>query len=582
MICTSCGPDPGKSDARISSEEIQQHVSYLAADRMKGREAGSPEEAMAANYISDWFEQYGLEPAGDEGAYTQEFKITKGRKEGPPFSYLLFQDSRYASSGDHARPWGQSRNGVVDGSLVFAGYGIEAPEQGYNDFENVDLTDRIALVLTHGPSGADNPHDDFGAFWPIERKVEAAVEHGAAGVIIANAPRYVTADSDTLSPLSYQAMQAKSRVPVIQITAKAASYIAESSGHDLEQLQQTINEQQAPQSMVWDEAVSISVSLQEDQRIVRNVLGLVRGTQRSEKYIIIGAHYDHLGMGGSGSLDSSSKPKIHNGADDNASGTAGVLELAQYYAQYPPKESVLFIGFSGEEMGLLGSNYFVKHPTVPLDQVKAMINMDMIGRLRNELIIFGTGTSNGWNAVLDSVDQAFEGTFTVDRVPDGTGASDHTPFYQAKLPVLHYFTDTHADYHRPSDDAEYIEEEGTKRILEHITEVVKRIEPLSDSDFHYTKAQETRRQDMKLSGPTLGVLPDYGFKGEGMRITGVSEGGPAEQAGLQGGDVIVKLGGTEVRDIYDYMGALNTLKQGTQTSVTVLRQEQEIQLDISL
>jgi Zn-dependent M28 family amino/carboxypeptidase len=287
-------------------------------------------------------------------------------------------------------------------------------------------------------------------------------------------------------------------------------------------------------------------------------------------------------MGGNGSLDSSGEPRIHNGADDNASGTAGLLELAQYYSEHPPKVSMVFIGFSAEEAGLLGSNYYVKHPTIPLEQVAAMINMDMIGRLRDELIVFGVGTSNGWDAVLDSVEQQFSPEFAVKRVPDGSGASDHTSFYQQKLPVLHYFTDTHADYHRPSDDSDYINYKGTEHVIQHLRSVVDELSQVPDSAFYYTKAEETRRQDMKLSGPTLGVLPDYGYKGEGMRITGVSGGGPAERGGLQDGDVIVGMAGKQVRDIYDYMGALNSLSKGDKTTVTVNREGEPLELEVEL
>lgn len=566
----------------ISHKDVETHITYLASDELKGREAGSPQEAMAANYLTDWFEHFGLEPAGDESTFIQEFQITKGVKNAPGGSYLQFQDERYSTFNDMVQPWGQSSNGEVNAPLVFAGYGIEAPELSYNDFASIDLDGKLALILLHGPSGASNPHDKFGTYWDIDRKVEAAYRYGARGVLLAKGPLHVTDESDTFGPISYESMKAKSEIPVLMIRSKLAASLMEASGHNLSDLQQIIDREYQPQSMALDQKASVSVNLMADERISRNVAGMIRGTEQPDRYIVIGAHYDHLGMGGNGSLDSSGEPRIHNGADDNASGTAGLLELAQYYSEHPPKVSMVFIGFSAEEAGLLGSNYYVKHPTIPLEQVAAMINMDMIGRLRDELIVFGVGTSNGWDAVLDSVEQQFSPEFAVKRVPDGSGASDHTSFYQQKLPVLHYFTDTHADYHRPSDDSDYINYKGTEQVIQHLRSVVDELSRVPDSAFYYTKAEETRRQDMKLSGPTLGVLPDYGYKGEGMRITGVSGGGPAERGGLQGGDVIVGMAGKKVRDIYDYMGALNSLSKGDKTTVTVNREGKPLELEVEL
>jgi aminopeptidase YwaD len=584
MVLTSCqSPDSSsRLDPDIRPQDIRAHIEYLASDDMKGRAAGSPQEAMAANYLSDWFEHFGLAPAGEDDTFIQEFKITKGVKNAPGGSYLQYIDEHYSTFNDMVQPWGQSANGRVDGPLVFAGYGIEAPELNYNDFQNVDLDGKIALILKYGPTGNANPHDDFGSYWSIERKVEAAYDHGATGVVLAKGPLQVTAETDTLDPLQFESMKAESQIPVLQIRSELASHLMKSAGQNLSDLQQTIDRERTPQSLDLGIDVSLYVQLIEDERIARNVAGWIQGTEHPDRYIVIGAHYDHLGMGGSGSLDGSGKPKIHNGADDNASGTAGLLELAHYYMTHPPKTSLLFLGFSGEELGLLGSNYYVNHPTVSLDNVEAMINMDMIGRLNENLIIFGVGTSNGWNAVLDSADTDFSHEFSIERVPDGSGASDHTSFYQKEIPVLHYFTDTHADYHRPSDDPQYINYEGEDQVLEHLRYVVDELSHIPDSAFYYTKAEETRRQDMKLSGPTLGVLPDYGFKGEGLRITGVSAGGPAEGGGLQGGDIIVGLNGQEVRDIYDYMGVLNTLSQGQTISVRVNREGDVLQLEVTL
>lgn len=411
-IFSACTPEEQSIETTpgISFLDVQTHINFLASDDMKGRETGTAEEAKAANYIADRFRKYGLNAAGEEGTYFQEFTVNM--------------------------------------------------------------------------SVLDNPH---------------------------------TSNADSGS------------------TA--------------------------------------------EKRLAKNVAGLLKGTGDSEEIIIIGAHYDHLGMGAFGSLHKG-EPRIHNGADDNASGTAGLLELAEYFAAYRPETDILFLAFSGEEMGLLGSQHFVDNPTVELENVLAMINMDMIGRmLDNKLLIFGVATADTWETVLK---EANTDSLELDLVPDGTGSSDHTSFYYKDIPVLHYFTDTHADYHRPSDDAEWINAEGQALLLQHLSRVITRLDEMDKEELAFTEAPGQRRQSMRMDGPTLGVLPDYGFDGEGFRITGVSNDGAAEQAGLAGGDIIIKIGAREIADIYRYMDALNELKKGQSVLVTVLRDGQEVIFEVQL
>jgi len=323
-----------------------------------------------------------------------------------------------------------------------------------------------------------------------------------------------------------------------------------------------------------------STTFPDEERISRNVAALLEGTDDSDSYIILGAHYDHLGTGKFGSLYTQNDSTIHNGADDNASGTTGLLELAHYFSEQPIGKNILFIAFSGEEMGLLGSQHFVENPTVALDQSLAMINMDMIGRLNdNELLIFGTGSSDIWEGLIK---EANSDSLSIEMVPDGTGASDHTSFYNKEIPVLHYFTNTHADYHRPSDDPEYINADGQDLVLEHLRRLIVAIDQLDSEELTYTEAPVTQKRNVTMSGVTLGVTPDYGYSGSGMRITGVRSDGPADSAGLQEGDVIIRLADKELKDIYAYMEVLNELKEGMQTTVTVLRNGAEQTFDITL
>ena len=392
----------------ITPADIEKHITFLASDSLQGREAGSANEAIAANYIADHFRDFGLEPAGDNETYFQEFTIN-------------------------------------------------------------------TAVLR-------NPH----------------------------------------------------------------------AGDDAEG----------------------------EKLLSKNVVGLLQGTGNSDELIIIGAHYDHLGFGEFGSLYRGEQERIHNGADDNASGTAGVLELAEYFSANRPKKDILFLAFSGEEMGLLGSAYYVDNPTVDLENALAMINMDMIGRMVDKkLMIFGIGTADKWEGILDS---ANTGDLDLNLVKDGTGASDHTSFYYKDIPVLHYFTDTHADYHRPSDDTEYINMNGTALALHHLVRVIVQLDELQKDELAFVEAPGEQRQSMSLDGPTLGVLPDYGYEGEGMKITGVTKGRAAANAGVQGGDIIVGIAGEELSDIYAYMGMLNKLKKGQLTTITVLRDGKEMTIDLQL
>lgn len=407
LLACSKSQSSSNSTAEITAEDIAVHIEFLAADALNGREAGTADEAVAANYIADLFRDYGLEPAGDERTFFQEFTIN-------------------------------------------------------------------TAIL-------NNPHS-----------------------------------TDTTG----------------------------------------------------------------EKRLSKNVVGLLQGTGDSEELIIVGAHYDHLGYGEFGSLYRGEKQRIHNGADDNASGTAGLIELAEYLSKNRPETDVLFLAFSGEEMGLLGSAHYVDEPTVDLDNAIAMINMDMIGRMDdNKLMIFGIGTSANWESILT---EANTDSLNLDLVKDGTGASDHTSFYYKNIPVLHYFTDTHSDYHRPSDDVEYINNDGIALAISHLSRVIGHLDTIDKEQFAFIEAPGEQRQSMRLEGPTLGVLPDYGYDGKGMKITGTNPGQPAANAGLESGDVIIGLGGVELEDIYGYMGALNMLEKGQLTTITILRDGTEITLDLQL
>ncbi|MCF0057211.1 M20/M25/M40 family metallo-hydrolase [Dyadobacter sp. CY356] len=308
------------------------------------------------------------------------------------------------------------------------------------------------------------------------------------------------------------------------------------------------------------------------QMTARNVIGFL--DNGAEKTIVIGGHYDHLGKGyQTGSLSPDSKNLIHNGADDNASGTTGVIELAKYFAGNAVKEkhNLLFIGFSGEELGLLGSKYYTESPTIPLKSISAMINMDMIGRYNTDkgLIISGWGTSAAWGKIIPDLARKQNMKYTIDS--SGVGASDHTSFYLKDIPVLQFFTGTHSDYHKTSDDSDKINAEGEADILKLIAGVLEKLDNKKEDPGFLTAGNPHAGATTSNFKVTLGVMPDYSFSGKGLKIDAVSKARPAEIAGIQAGDVITKLGGKTINTIYDYMEVLGAHEKGQQVEAEFLR-----------
>jgi len=321
-----------------------------------------------------------------------------------------------------------------------------------------------------------------------------------------------------------------------------------------------------------------SVELEYSERMANNVVGyLDNGAQNT---VVIGAHYDHLGFGmDHNSLDANPEGKIHNGADDNASGVAGVLELARYYTSNNVKEkfNFLFICFTGEELGLFGSKKYCENPTIDLAKVNFMINMDMIGRLNDstkKVIIYGVGTAPEWVPIIDWI----KSDFSIKKDSAGIGPSDQTSFYLKDIPVLHFFTGQHSDYHKPTDDVDKINFEGEKKVLEFIINVITETEKLPKLKFLQTKNPDATKSAYKI---TMGVMPDYTYEGKGMRIDGVTDGKPASKAGLKKGDVIIKLGENVVGNTMDYMNALGKFNKGETTTITVIRDGVEIKLNVT-
>ncbi|NBC03005.1 MAG: M28 family peptidase [Bacteroidetes bacterium] len=316
-----------------------------------------------------------------------------------------------------------------------------------------------------------------------------------------------------------------------------------------------------------------------ENRISRNVVGMIRGEEFPDRYIVIGAHYDGQGMGGAISMNMNAEPALHNSADDNASGTAGLFYLARKFAGDRPQSSILMIAFSGEELGLIGSKHFVEEMDIAPDSIMGMINLDMIGRLtNNELNIFGTGTSSKWEQILSSVETD---SLRITTSEGGMGASDHSSFYRTDIPVLHYYTGTHDQYHRETDTADLINYTGLRRVLNHIEDVARIMDSMSPSEMDFLESTDQRTMTQMRNGATLGVMPDYTFSGGGFRIDKVQPDGTANTAGFQDGDIIIGMDGKEINDIYDYMEALNEVERGDSVSISILRNDKEMELEAS-
>jgi aminopeptidase YwaD len=530
---------------------------------------------MAAEYISREFKAYGLEPINK--SYVQPFTFVSGVRLGKSnsFSATLHRQKRSFALDADFRPLGFSSSGTYTGEIVFAGYGITAPERQYDDYAGIDVKDKAVLLLRYHPEG-DNQHSEFGRYASLRHKASKAREMGARVMLLVTGP----ADSaiDELIKLSYDQSMGNTGIIAVNISRETADSLLSRAGLTLKELQANINASKMPKSFpIKDVTIEVKTDVQEIQETTENVVGLLEGSDPTLKKetIIIGAHYDHLGLGGEGS--GSLRPDtvaIHNGADDNGSGTAGLLELAQYFVanRSELKRTILFIAFSGEELGLLGSAYYVKNPLLPLENTVAMLNMDMIGRLNDrKLIVYGVGTSPRFEELANRHNK--DSMFVLKLVKDGFGPSDHSSFYAKNIPVFHFFTDLHGDYHRPSDDYDKINYEGMQSVLSYIASIVLELANMPERP-QYVRV-ETPRPAGDVAGRSsrsyTGTIPDFGEQGEGMRISGVREGSPAAKAGLQGGDIIIKFGKVEIKNLYDYTYALGEYNPGDQVEVIFKR-----------
>jgi hypothetical protein len=567
----------------ITKEEIQEHINFLASDKMKGRDSGSEELKMSAVYISDEFKNYGLEPFFN-GDFLQEFPFISHLELTENNSLIFNVGSEKISPELEEEYLTVPFSGKIDLSseLVFAGFGISAADLEYDDYSDIDVKGKI-LIIVRGTPDPKDPHSKFDAHSSLRKKSAVARDKGAAGIIFVNGYEEFKMEDD-LVRLEYDIGGSVTDFGVVSVKKSVIEKLFKSVGKDFKESYNKIVEEKKPASFEFENiSVELKTEVQEVEKITWNVAGYIEGNdpELKKELIVIGAHFDHLGMGGVNSLDRSGQPQIHNGADDNASGTTGVLELAEKFASVKNelKRSILFVAFSGEELGLLGSSYFVRNLSIPAEDIITMINMDMIGRLKDSsLIVYGTGTSSGWKELLNQYNNyGFKLSFN----DEGFGPSDHSSFYGAKIPVLFFFTGTHEDYHKTSDDADKINAEGTENILKYAYNIVLDINN-SDDRPDYILVEKKESQQMFVRKVYVGTVPDFASNVDGYKISGVSEGSPAQIAGLQGGDIIVSFGGKKISNIYDFTYALGDFVPGDVVDVIVKRGNEELNFEITL
>ena len=564
-----------QSSPQVTEAELLKHVKYLASDELEGRKAGSKGAELAAQYIASEFKRYGLIPNGDQGTFFQNFEFVAGIKLGTvnTLSYTVGGQTKSLRLDQEVRPLGFSSSESFQGDLVFVGYGIAAPDRDYNDYAGFDVKAKAVMVLRNTPP-SDSTRD-LAQFASLRYKASKAKELGAKAMIVVTGPE--DSDTDDLIKLTYDQSTGNAGVLAINITRKAADELLRTGGKTISDLQKEINQSKTPKSLALPGvSVSMTVELKEIRQTTKNIVGFLAGSDPvlKDQLVVLGAHHDHLGFGGEGS--GSLKPDtvaIHNGADDNASGTAGLLELAEAFAANKAslKRSMLFISFAGEELGLLGSAHYVKNPTVPLERSVVMINMDMIGRLNNgALIVYGIGTSPGFETLVKKFNA--DSALVLKLNKDGFGPSDHASFYGKQIPVFHFFTDIHSDYHRPSDDYDKINYPGMEQVVRYIQKITTDLDQAGEKPQYV--ALEAPRPMAGAGRSTrvyMGTIPDFGEQTAGMKISGVREGSPAAKAGLEGGDVIVKFGKVDIKNLYDFTYALGEHKPGDEVEVIVKR-----------
>ncbi|MCA9023651.1 MAG: M20/M25/M40 family metallo-hydrolase [Planctomycetaceae bacterium] len=694
-----------------AAERMVSQLKLLASDEFEGRGVGTEGLNRAAKVVRDAFTDAGLDVSVVDGGAFQEFEVVTGSELESPneLAFIAPDGTRTSLAYDtDVRTCSFGASGSFAAPLVFCGYGIVSEEPAYDDFANVDVAGKVAVILRRTPQQSSEeglfggPHAGTSRHAALNTKLKNAIDHGAVAVLFVNdafsgtselaklheqqdsaeqrvidaAVAMVNGDAhdsnahsphahghanphavpssngeseekqpvgqnpesdphgdteamvsdphnphdvhsahghgslpaselltgavthlqevrrlieeynpDPLMEFGYNGNRRGESIPVLQVRREAIDPIVSSAiGQTLEQLEQAIDADGKPHSVeLAGYSTEGETALRINREPVKNVIGVLPGAgPLADETIVVGAHYDHLGLGGEGSLMPGSTD-VHNGADDNASGTVALLELARRLAarSEPLPRRVVFIAFTGEERGLLGSAHYVKEPVFANEKTIAMFNMDMVGRLTDDkLTVFGTGTASRWNALLD--DEAEERNFKLSKKEEGFGPSDHSSFYAKQIPVLHFFTGTHNDYHRPTDDWDKINVEGMERIVDLLEDLIVTTAETEKVPEYVAVKGRAELQERTGSRPYFGSIPDFGGEEVGYALQGVSPGSPADKGGLKGGDVIIQLGTFPITGLDDFDLALREFSAGEEVEVKVRRAGEELTFRVTL
>jgi Zn-dependent M28 family amino/carboxypeptidase len=583
--------------AELSPTEYLGYVKFLASEDMRGRETGSPELEKAAVFIRDQFRSMNLKPLSGE-SYYQDFEVTTSARLGTQnqVNYTLSRQKKTLKFQQDFVPLNVSSAGKVSGEVVFAGYGITAPEYNYDDYAGLDAKDKIVVVLRHEPQEFDDKSVFEGKVYTahsqIFSKAANAKMHGAKALLMVNDVAAHPDDGDKLEKFGTTAGPANGGIEFAQVKADVVEKWMASAGKSLAAVESAIDKDLHPQSFAFPAslAMEVDIDIRREVKTVHNVGAYFPG--ETDEYVIIGAHYDHLGLGEQFSLAPSLAGTVHPGADDNASGTAGVIELAHWFSHEPKhKRGILFLTFAGEELGLLGSSYYVNHPILPLEKAVAMINMDMIGRVRDRKIyVGGVGTGTTFAELLKQVGQHHD--FQADATErGGYGSSDHTSFTTKQVPVLFFFSGLHADYHKPSDTWDKIDAPDAVQLLDMIADVMDHLTDgtprpqfvrVADPENPHGEVASHSSGTVSGYGPDFGSIPDFAELPNGVRFADIRPGSPAAKAGFKGGDVLIEFDGKKIQNLYDFTYALRAKKPGQEVLVKVLRGDQTIEAKVLL
>jgi len=584
------------AQSRFTAQEFLEPVKFPASDELKGRGDGTPELDRAAEYIGGRFRKFGLKPSGDQNTFFQRFSLVVGAKLGDKNSATFTGGtvSTPLKVGQNYVPLSFSANATVTAPLAFAGYGITAPEYHYDDYQGLDANGKAVIVLRHEPQENDEHSVFLGkqltSHAEIVNKAINAKNHGAAAMILVGDLGNHPGASDELLRFEEVSGPKEMTIPIIQVKVDAVNRWLEASGQTLDGLRQAIDKDLSNHSMALEASshLTLGVDIERIHRAVSNVVAELPGSDASlaSQYIVVGAHYDHLGLGDQNSLAPNQRGQVHHGADDNASGVSGVLELADVLSHTSPRprHSIVFVDFAGEELGLLGSAYYTEHPPFPLKQTLAMINLDMIGRVaNNRLYVSGTGTSPGFQQIAQDANRGLG--FDLNYSASGYGASDHTSFTTHEVPVFFFFSGLHSDYHKPSDTWDKIDAANGARVVELVSNVVAGLDALNEKP-QYVRVAEPAASSAGGGGgygPYFGSIPDFArVEHGGVKFADVRDGSPAGKAGLKAGDVLIEFDGKPIDNLYDFTYALRAHKPGDKVMVTVLRGTDKITREVTL